>query len=78
MAELDMEHDVTRIPDHRIEIRPHLAAKAPDIWRGYLIFQVARYRGGTADEAIMGVQQAIAEWIAAALDRGEPIPNPTS
>jgi predicted RNase H-like HicB family nuclease len=35
------------------------------------------YRGGTVDEAMVGVQQAIAEWIAAALDRGEPIPHPT-
>jgi antitoxin HicB len=73
-----MEHDVTRIPDYRIEIRPRSRGEGP----GYLAWVPdlpgCEYRGGTADEAIMGVQQAIAEWIAAALDRGEPIPNPTS
>jgi antitoxin HicB len=74
---VDMEQDVTRIPDYRIEIRPLPRGEGP----GYLAWVPdlpgCEYRGGTVDEATVGAQQAIAEWIAAALDRGEPIPDPT-
>jgi antitoxin HicB len=69
---------VTRIPDYRIEVRPMLRGEG----NGYLAWVPdlpgCSAAGETESDAIMNIQQAIAEWIAGAMDRGEPIPDPST
>ncbi|HEY6258436.1 MAG TPA: type II toxin-antitoxin system HicB family antitoxin [Xanthobacteraceae bacterium] len=72
-----MKEDVTRIPDYRIEVRVLPRGEGPGYMAWVPDLPGCECRGETVDGAIMGVQQAIAEWIAAALDRGEPIPDPS-